>query len=439
MSRRGRANRLMRSAALAVGLAAAIWCPPSVASPPDPTFGDGGQAEVPGFSAAGYRDIARAGASIYVASAGGVVARLDASGDLDPTYGVGGYARIVSPRLSALGYPRAEGIAVQSDGKLLVAGGYGQQVTGRGTVYRPVLTRLRPDGSFDPTFSGDGVVIRAGDSPPARSTFFTGIGTDADGRIVVSGLAGLRSTFLQRHRPGGGIDRTYGRRGRISFRHRRGEHWLGGVAVTRVGRTFAVETGPFGTRVLSVAASGRRDRSFARGKGVFRLPSGLTINPAAEFTPTGDLAIFAKIIDPRRSTYRSESIPVVALLSRRGLPRRSFGRRGVRRLSARVYEAAFPGLGSRVFSVTQQGFAADSAGRILVSTQIPGRRSLTVRLGRCGAIDRSFAAGGAFVTGDAATESGWLPIEADQVGTLVTAGTSPPSGRAVIYHFSASP
>ena len=75
-------------------------------------------------------------------AAGAVVARLRATGVLDPDFGSGG-------RVTLAGGGSATAVAVQPDRKIVVVGNASISAT-------MVVTRLLPNGALDTTFDGDG-------------------------------------------------------------------------------------------------------------------------------------------------------------------------------------------------------------------------------------------------------------------------------------------
>ena len=109
--------------------------------------------------------------------------RLRADGRLDRTFGGDGIVhRRVGPSEQAL-----TGVAVRADGTIVGAGYAGPHEASDGVVFRFVVARFLPDGTFDRSFGGgDGKV----------ATFFadgaaaSGMATQPDGRIVVVGGAG---------------------------------------------------------------------------------------------------------------------------------------------------------------------------------------------------------------------------------------------------------
>ena len=119
-----------------------------------------------------------------------------APGDLDTTFG--GDGKIVE---SALASSFANAVAIQADGKIVVAGSLGGDF---------IVARYNTNGTLDTTFSGDGIVV----------TNFGGSGTDSvnaiaiqsDGKIVVAGNAGLANNArvgVARYNPNGTLDNTF--------------------------------------------------------------------------------------------------------------------------------------------------------------------------------------------------------------------------------------
>jgi uncharacterized delta-60 repeat protein len=80
-----------------------------------------------------------------------VVTRLDANGALDQSFAGGGLLIMASPRYLW----SARAIAIQPDGKLLIAGDFVDDANDRATS-AIVLLRLNPDGTPDADF-GSGV------------------------------------------------------------------------------------------------------------------------------------------------------------------------------------------------------------------------------------------------------------------------------------------
>ena len=131
------------------------------------------------------------------------LARLTADGSLDPTFGREGIVVTdITPSSDAL-----NGMALQPNGKIVVVGG----VSAGPRNGKIGVLRYRADGSLDPGFGGDGMVFA--DPTP---TFDDGmaVGVEADGQIVVAGVAGFdgpneRFVMLV-YAPNGSLDPTFG-------------------------------------------------------------------------------------------------------------------------------------------------------------------------------------------------------------------------------------
>lgn len=166
----------------------------------DPTFGTAGKTAVDfggdDFAAAMARHangrILLAGRST---TAGAVVARLRSNGVIDPDFG-GGDGRVV------VGTGSLSAVIVQPDRKILVAGNAGGSA-------QMTVTRLRTNGDPDTTFDGDGTASI--DFGPLADA-----GNDAtlqtDGRIVVAGYTQAANSppAVARLNANGSPDTTFG-------------------------------------------------------------------------------------------------------------------------------------------------------------------------------------------------------------------------------------
>ncbi len=122
-----------------------------------------------------------------VGSADFAVARLNANGSLDTTFGAGtGKTTIGFDLNGGTGNDNAGSIALQADGKIVVVG---TAQTTTGNVF--AVTRLLPDGTRDSAFNLNGKVTFgfAISGPANESDSATGVAIDDSGRIVVTGVA----------------------------------------------------------------------------------------------------------------------------------------------------------------------------------------------------------------------------------------------------------
>ncbi len=144
----------------------------------DCTFGAGGFARGPaqaGDQMASDMLVQPDGRIVVVG--GSLAARYAAAGALDPTFGTGGVAD-----LSSL-VPNGMGVAMDASGRLVI-GGMAPQ-TG-GTRSDVVVARLLADGSPDFTFGSGGRVLVEFGSPGVHDSF-ADLAVDSQGRIVVGG------------------------------------------------------------------------------------------------------------------------------------------------------------------------------------------------------------------------------------------------------------
>jgi uncharacterized delta-60 repeat protein len=131
-------------------------------------------------------------------------------GSLDPTFG--GDGKVVTDLTSKPDVPF--GLAIQDDGKIVVAGG---AALGFHTDPKFALVRYERDGSLDPSLKGDGTVI-TNFTPYDDGAY--GVAIDPDGRIVAAGLAGNGGPAPRfatvRYLADGTRDTTFGGDGKVS-------------------------------------------------------------------------------------------------------------------------------------------------------------------------------------------------------------------------------
>ena len=110
-----------------------------------------------------------------------IMARFNADGTLDENFGDSGKVTTPIPGADALGVTEALAVAIQRDGKIVVAGD--ARTPGPGSRAAIVLVRYDSDGSLDNSFGAGGFVF--------GPTFLFGrafaVAIDGDDRIVVAG------------------------------------------------------------------------------------------------------------------------------------------------------------------------------------------------------------------------------------------------------------
>lgn len=179
----------------------------------DTTFnGTGIAAFLPGSA---YAVALLPGGKFLVAGNNGNVANIDfqlrrynSNGTLDTTFdGDGIVDTPVGPATDV-----AYAIAVQPDGKIVVSGRADSNpifVTNYGIV------RYNPDGTLDPTFDGDGIVI----SPGPGNSLYDSIAIQPDGKLVFARTLYSNSTYVAtvlRYNANGSLDTDFGTDGRVS-------------------------------------------------------------------------------------------------------------------------------------------------------------------------------------------------------------------------------
>ncbi|WXB00258.1 hypothetical protein LZC95_39510 [Pendulispora brunnea] len=146
-----------------------------------------------------------------------VVARLNVDGSFDTSFGSNGQMHFDAPQLeygTSGSYTRIADIAVQPDGKVLVAGHLSSATSLYS--YDALVARVTVNGRLDASFGENGIVATdiAGGTDEARS-----IALQKDGRIVVSGSATVqepgdagarvRKTVVLRYRRNGSLDMSW--------------------------------------------------------------------------------------------------------------------------------------------------------------------------------------------------------------------------------------
>jgi uncharacterized delta-60 repeat protein len=188
------------------------------------------------------------------------LARYNSDGSLDPSFGAGGTVITTFG-----GSDQASAVILQPDGKIIVAG-----ETDTGTSIDFALARYMPDGSLDGAFGSGGRV----------TTNFTGTSDDLgsavalqfDGKILVGGTSD-DNFALARYTPEGVLDSAFGSEGKVTTN-------LGGEDLIH-----ALTLQPDGT-IVAVGESADRF-ALARYQAFAPLSLRLVLNPEAitEFSP----------------------------------------------------------------------------------------------------------------------------------------------------------
>ena len=211
------------------------------------------------------------------------VARFNADGSLDPSFAGNGKLEI-----GLGGEETAHGVAIQSDGRIVVAG---STDIGDGGF---ALVRLDPEGSPDPTFDGDGLVYTDhNDDTGARAVAIQG-----DGRIVAAGAedVGDSDFALNRYNPDGSLDPSFAGNGYVSTDFAGGEEVARAIAIQADGGIVVAGERTPGNADFALARyapDGSLDPSFgADGRiltefGEFDFATGVAIQPDGRIVAAG--------------------------------------------------------------------------------------------------------------------------------------------------------
>jgi uncharacterized delta-60 repeat protein len=212
--------------------------------------------------------------------------RYRANGTLDPSFSGDGVAR------TSFGPSgdQANSVAIDSAGRIVAAG----WAFDSGPGYRGAVARYRPDGSLDPTFSGDGKSVLAS-SGTGNELKLVGVAVDDLNRIVTAGevfVNGATRFAIVRLRSNGSLDTSFGGGDGMAINFPKAT--ARSVAIDPDGRIVAagnvqpVSAGPDHFAIARYTPSGEPDTSFS-GDGTVTT----SVGKASQIS-----AAFAVAIDP---------------------------------------------------------------------------------------------------------------------------------------------
>lgn len=166
------------------------------------------------MSAGGFRSRTQwaAGCTLILGGVLLAVGALAAPGALDPSWD--GDGKVVTDITGESSGDHANAMAIQPDGKILVAG-YGYQ-----GGYNFAITRFTSSGALDPTFGSGGIVLTDfhGNTDAVQELLL-----QSDGKIIAVGsafnnaLGGGKANFaVARYLPSGALDATFGTGGKVT-------------------------------------------------------------------------------------------------------------------------------------------------------------------------------------------------------------------------------
>ncbi|HPA18765.1 MAG TPA: choice-of-anchor D domain-containing protein [Verrucomicrobiae bacterium] len=189
------------------------------------------------------------------------VARYHTNGVMDTTFGTNGNGKVITHVGTVEDYGQC--VAVQSDGKIVVAG-FAKNVAD----YDFGAVRYLTNGVLDTSFSTDGKVTTAFSGDDRANS----VALQTDGKIVVAGYAGSGGYdfAVARYTTGGNPDSAFGSgTGKVSTPIRTGADYGKAVAVQSDGKILVAGTTYTGTNddiaVVRYATAGALDTTFGTG------------------------------------------------------------------------------------------------------------------------------------------------------------------------------
>jgi uncharacterized delta-60 repeat protein len=248
------------------------------------------------------------------------LARFTADGALDPSFGSTGKVTTALGPSSDYAYA----VAIQSDGKIVVAG-----YASNGSNFDLAVVRYRADGSLDPAFGTGGHVTT---SIGSGSDCALSLALQADGKIVIAGYAwnGSNVDFvLARYNSDGSLDTTFNNGGTVLTAVGTGNDYAYGVTVQADGKIVAVGCSANGDVdelvIVRYTADGSLDTTFDND-GQLRVSVGTSHDRAYAVTlgADGQMILAGQSYDHANANFLLATVqfisPAVSLLSAHGVP-----------------------------------------------------------------------------------------------------------------------
>ncbi len=337
--------------------------------------------------------------------------RYNRDGSPDASFGSGGTAVFDVPGSED---EKGLGFALQADGKIVVAG-YAKFAGKRDVL----VARFNADGGIDRSFGTDGYVTYGGAGNGTDIGF--GAAIQGDGKIVVVGETlrqGSQDALLLRYNEDGTPDRSFGTAGAFVYNGAAGEADRGfAVAITQDGGIVLTGSSIIAAKedvlVLKVDRDGKRDGSFGA-------------NGVATYSGPGDESDYGNIV----ALQPDGKILIVGASSLGG----QFDILVLRFNADGTLDKSFAGDGATTYGRSGDrydyawGAAIQPNGKIVLAGATSNgtdNDGLLIRYLPDGTLDRGFASGGVFefaVPGAAEDSLAAVAVQAD--GRIVAAGYS---------------
>ncbi len=342
----------------------------------DTSFGIGGMVLTDGIGEAFAAALQSNGDIVAAGGLSGsiVVARYNPGGSADATFGSNG---VVSTSLGT-GMDQAEGVAIQPDGKIVVAGFTQGATTGLDFA----VLRYNSNGTLDTTFGKGGIVTTDFDGLDDQAA---DVVLQSDGKIVVGGTATISANTTDfavvRYNTDGSLDTSFGTGGKVTT-------FVGQfptaerLALQSDGKIILV--GGSGFELVRYNPNGTLDTSFGTGGIVSVLPDSIAEDVAIR--TNGSIVVGGTLTNGTSNTDFQ-----IAQFLPNGTLDSSFGSGG-------ITTTAFNGADATAFALTMQ-----SDGSVVLAGSISNDNTLAdewalTRYTATGSLDFSFGLNGKVLT-----------------------------------------
>lgn len=229
----------------------------------DPTFGNGGKVTTSIGNSFDLRGIAIQSDGKIVVTGFTTISgdgyedfttiRYEIDGSLDTTFGIGGKV------ITAIGSGRdvSNSLAIQQDGKIVVAG-----YSNNGSFHEIAVIRYNQNGSLDTSFSSDGKATTAISSSDNVANC---VAIQQDGKIVVGGFFTYNSSedfFILRYDSNGILDNSFGSDGIVTYNNAGNEDRCNSLAIQSDGKIVIAGSSSGKMCVIRLNTNGTFDNSF---------------------------------------------------------------------------------------------------------------------------------------------------------------------------------
>lgn len=322
------------------------------------------------------------------------IARYNSSnGSIDNTFGSGG---IVNTRFNDANFYYGHSVAMQSDGKIVVAGHRGDTTTN--TIYSFVVARYNSDGSLNNVWG----------NLPGRAH---SVALQSDGKTVVAGTSGS-GIGLMRFNTNDSYDTTFGSNGIVTTTVGSGN--CGGNSVVIQGDGKIVVAGGNGDFVLvRYKSNGSLDSTFGSG-GIVTTDFG----SSSDYGMSTTIQIDGKIVVAGISNNGTNAVVALARYNTNGSLDNTFGTGGKVTTSS-----GSEGLVGNSVAIQNDGKIVVAGRKDTSSPGLPGSSFAVVKYNSNGSLDNTFGTGGIASTHVYVGDEG-LSTAIQNDGKIVVAGYS---------------